>query len=262
MPETTTGIGYLKCLILDLSDLQSVKNAASSFASQESKVDIIWHNAGVSGMAIKPEDRTAQGLEPFVGIHCVAPLFFTQLLLPQLKAAAADTHISFAPRVIWSITALIDTIGPSNGLDWDALEGKKFLPGPGAYTMSKAGEWLLSREFAKRYGSDGIISVATNPGNVDTDMYKEGQAAFVLFLKLTMLHKPVLAGYSLLYSGLSPDISLSTNGYYIMPWGRLRSDDSLVRKDIIKAAAPKLEGGLGYGDRFWEWCEEQFNALN
>ncbi|KAL3447786.1 hypothetical protein BJX65DRAFT_295596 [Aspergillus insuetus] len=43
---TPTTSGQLKFLHLDLNDLRIVKAAAESFASQESKLDVLWNNAG------------------------------------------------------------------------------------------------------------------------------------------------------------------------------------------------------------------------
>jgi NAD(P)-dependent dehydrogenase (short-subunit alcohol dehydrogenase family) len=92
--RTTTGTsspsetpGNVKFLHLDLNDLTSVKKAATTFAQQESKLDVLWNNAGASGHALEPGVRTGQDFEPMIGTHCVATLL-TQLL-PQLRAAVA-----------------------------------------------------------------------------------------------------------------------------------------------------------------------------
>ena len=82
--------GQLKFLHLDLNDLLSVKRAAATFASQESKLDILWNNAGQGPKSVKAGQKTVQGFEPMIGMHCVATLLFTELLLPQLRAAAAE----------------------------------------------------------------------------------------------------------------------------------------------------------------------------
>lgn len=41
--------GQLHALVLDLADLRSIKPAAMKFRSQEERLDVLFHNAGVMG---------------------------------------------------------------------------------------------------------------------------------------------------------------------------------------------------------------------
>lgn len=45
--EHPTSTGTLKFLHIDLSDLATVKPAAEEFMRQESRLDVLWHNAGI-----------------------------------------------------------------------------------------------------------------------------------------------------------------------------------------------------------------------
>lgn len=74
----------LKSLHLDLSDLTTIKPAAASLKAQETRLDILWNNAGGG---FPPGSTTKQGLEAHIGANCVAPLLFTQELLPLLRYA-------------------------------------------------------------------------------------------------------------------------------------------------------------------------------
>ncbi|KAI2779597.1 hypothetical protein F4815DRAFT_446072 [Daldinia loculata] len=82
LPSPTTP-SNLKSLFLDLSDLETIKPAAALFAAQETRLDILWNNAG---NGCPPGSVTKQGIEAHVGANCVAPLLFTQELLPMLRA--------------------------------------------------------------------------------------------------------------------------------------------------------------------------------
>ncbi|KAF2641043.1 NAD(P)-binding protein [Massarina eburnea CBS 473.64] len=126
----------LKFLYMDLSDLQSVRKAAAEFQAQEQKLDVLWNNAGVGGA---PEGTsTMQGLECHIGTNCIAPLLFTQLLLPQLRAAAQDATQGTV-RVIWFSSAMIDTHSPKGGIDLQTIEAGKLTNPVSAYATSKAG---------------------------------------------------------------------------------------------------------------------------
>ena len=252
----------MKFLLLDLNDLQSVQDAAASFAKQERKLDVLWNNAATGAYLIAEGSKTAQGLEPMVGMHCVAAQYLTELLLPQLRAAAAPptSGKDAAPpaRVVWSSSIAADASTPENGIDFASLEANPDRLQ--AYATSKLGNWLLCREFARRHAHDGILSVTVNPGNVATGSYG-GMPGFLHFvMKLLVLHKPKLAAYTNLYAGLSPELGASHNGAYVMPWGRIRQLDGWSRKDIVKAVTPEAEGGLGYDVRFWDWCYEQWTS--
>lgn len=94
--------GKVKFLHLDLNDLLVVKAAAESFAQQEDKLEVLWNNAGTGANAVTIGQRTAQDFEPMIGMHCIATLLFTKLLLPQLRAAVAASGGSGKTRVIWT----------------------------------------------------------------------------------------------------------------------------------------------------------------
>ncbi|KAF7547338.1 hypothetical protein G7Z17_g7799 [Cylindrodendrum hubeiense] len=225
--------GTLKFLPLDLNDLQS-EPAPSD---------------------VEPFAKTVQGLESMVGMHCVATLLFTQLLEPQLRAAAAASSTSGAVRVVWTASIAADQV-PPNGIEFELLDtGTEDRVRN--YGVSKVSSWMLSREMAQRNGKHGIVSIAQNPGNVKAGSY-EGAPATLMFFMNRILHEPKFGAYTELYAGLSPEITLEHNGAYVIPWGRIRPDSECPREDVIKAMTSEEAGGLGYGKRFWDWCEQQW----
>jgi NAD(P)-dependent dehydrogenase (short-subunit alcohol dehydrogenase family) len=156
----------MKFLPLDLNDISSVKGAAATFAKQESKLDVLWNNAKMGGNALEPSSRTVQGFEPMIGMHYVATLLFTQMLLPQLSAAvSAASGTPGSVHVVWTSAFLIDAVSPINGVEFELLE-KDTADRTRNYAVSKVGTWMLRREFARRYGHEGIESVIQNLGNL------------------------------------------------------------------------------------------------
>lgn len=239
----------------------SVRNAAATFAQQESKLDILWNNAGTGPYLVKPGARTAQGLEAMVGMHCVAVLLLTQLLLPQLRTAVtAASETPGSVRVVWTSSYMAESATQANSIEFDLLE-QGTTDRPRNYAVSKMGNWLLGREMARRYGKDGIVSVTQNPGSVMTGAYGQNSKLVTFFMN-RLLYEAKLGGYTELYAGLSPDLMLETNGAYIIPWGRVRLDKDCPRKDIVKALTPEEDGGLGYSSKFWDWCEQQWKQFS
>ncbi|PVI00441.1 NAD(P)-binding protein [Periconia macrospinosa] len=243
--ESTPSI--LKYLHLDLNDLSTIKASAAAFAAQEKKLNILWNNAGIGVEA--QGTTTKQNIKVQVGINCIAPLLFTQELLPQLQEAA-KTATAGSVRVIWTGSLTIESFAPSQGLIYESLEKGKTTWPIVDYAMSKVGNWYLAVEAAQRWGKYGIVSVVQNPGNVLTNIYSSQPTLVMIILKTLLLYEPKMGGYTLLFSGFTPELDIEkNNGAYIRPWGVLAP---CGRADLYK----KIEQGAA--TEFWEWCEKQY----
>ncbi|EFQ25099.1 hypothetical protein CGRA01v4_06575 [Colletotrichum graminicola] len=251
--------GVVKFLHLDLNDLAVVKSAAASFAQQESKVDVLWNNAGMGALTLPAGSITEQGFESMIGMHCIAAQLFTHLLLPQLRAAVAEGPKG-SVRVVWTSSFLADSRSPTHGVDFGLL-GEGTMDRIRNYAQSKAGNWLLGREMAARHGAEGIVSVTLNPGNVRAGSYAGVSALAMPIIRFLFLYETKYGGYTELFAGLSPEISLENNGAYVIPWGRIRPDRGCPRKDLLDAMKLDSEGGTGYAAKFWDWCEEQWKPF-
>lgn len=242
--------GVLKFLHLDLDDLSTIKASAAAFAAQESKLHVLWNNAGVGGVPVG--NYTKQGIEQHLGVNCIAPLLFTQLLLPRLRAAAAASPRG-SVRIVWASSWMTEAQAPRGGIDFSELpRGTK--NSNRNYGASKAGNWLLAVEGARRFGGQGIVSVVQNPGNLKTNVWKHVPKVAMVFLN-PILYKTVYGAYTELYAGLSTEITPNDNGAYVVPWGKIQTDTP--RKDIVQAMKPEKDGGTDVAKKFWEFCEDQ-----
>lgn len=270
--KTTPSTGRLEFLHLDLGDLTTVKPAAESFLARESKLNVLFNNAGVM---LPPVTMTAttQGHDVQLGTNCVGPFLFTELLTPVLKATATP---EVPARVVWVSSMATELYSETGGVDMANLVGKTYTKAPTdpmvLYGNSKAGNYLHSTEYARRHRADNIVSVAANPGNLDSDLYRtmhtkspetntETGANFTTKISMKvftrfMLHPPVHGAYTELFAGLSPEVTMEKTGAWIGPWGRFFP----MRKDIAAAAKPKSEGGSGGAEAFWNWTMDQVKA--
>lgn len=145
-------------LHLDLDDLTTIKKSAEEFLSKETKLDVLWNNAGVM---IPPQgSKTKQGYELQLGTNNVAPFMFTKLLTPIL-AATAKTAPTATVRVVWVSSSAAESFSPTNGVDLANLDYQTDQAVWYKYGVSKAGNVLHSKEYAKRHKEDGIISVVS-----------------------------------------------------------------------------------------------------
>lgn len=236
--------GTLIYLPLDLGDLESVKAAAVTFQQRESKLDILWNNAGCGPKRVQPGQKTVQGFEPMVGMHLIATLLLCKMLRSQLRAAVATSKPG-AVRVIWVASKAVEGAA-RNGIDFEHLHNGKDLHYN--YGASNVGSWFLGREMAHRWSDDGIVSVALNPGNVKANSYENMGWATMLLIR-PLLHETRLGAYTQLYAGLSDEITPKNSGAYIIPYGRIQPDVAAYRQDIITAMKSQEEGGLGYAKK-------------
>ncbi|KAJ7040310.1 NAD-P-binding protein [Mycena alexandri] len=232
-------------LVLDLEDLQSITAAVDEFLLRETRLDILFNNAGI--MMPPVEATTASGYDLSFGTNVLGHFYLTKLLLPILIKTAASTGTS---------TRVVNT---SSGSHYVAMyDFNTFKDGPARrkltlmqlYGQSKWANVTFSNELARRYGHLGIVSSAVNPGNIkDTELSRHVNSGIENFLlKIMQIYPASWGALPLLFAGTSPQGG-DFNGKFIIPWGRL----GLARKDTTD---PQLGGDL------WAWLEEQVEELS
>lgn len=242
--------GTLVPLVLDLADLNTIKASTEKFLAAESRLHVLFNNAGYMGPD-KGLERTAQGHEMHFGVNCLGPFLLTKLLLPTLVATAQDkatpantVRVIFLTSFAADLFADKDTIVDIGNLDFHIEKDPTYR-----YGASKAGNWIYSFELSKRYKTEGIIGLGVNPGNLRTGLFRHKTA---LFRALTgPVNYPIINGaYTELWAGLSPEVTLEKAGSLVYPFGRFFP----IRSDWENA---KTGGGNGTTEKFWQWSEEQ-----
>lgn len=245
--------GRMEVLIADFNDLHTIRPAAEEFLQRESRLDVLWNNAGIM---IPPKGTvTAQGYEAQLGVNNLGPFLFTKLLTPLIIKTAQESPAN-SVRVVWVSSSAAEHFSPPGGVEMDKLTmaaGKDYSQWQ-RYGASKAGDIYQSAEYARRYGPEKVTSVALDPGNLDTNLYKDMGRVLHFISKLIAL-KPVIYGaYTELFGGLSIEVK---NGDWVEPFGKV----SQPREDIREGCKSGLDGGSGRAREFWEWCERETSAL-
>ncbi|KAL4878824.1 hypothetical protein BJY04DRAFT_208959 [Aspergillus karnatakaensis] len=244
--------GYLDYIVLNLDDLTSIKTSAEAFREKESRLDVLWNNAGVFQPPVGTLSK--QGTEMQLATNCLGPFLFTHMLIPLLDAAVKDNGPGSpgAVRVVWLSDQVAETYSPVEGIIMTELSNAPQCNARN-YMNSKVGAWFLSTEFARRYGNEhGIISVAMNPGAANTNLLRH--AGWTKIFSRPLRYHPKMASLTELYAGLSPDINLENNGCYVIPWGRIHTT---VAPHLMNAMRIKEVGGTGKAKQFWEFCEDK-----
>ncbi|GAD92887.1 hypothetical protein NECHADRAFT_56763 [Paecilomyces variotii No. 5] len=242
--------GKLEFLFLDLSDLWSIKESASDFQAKESRLDVLWNNAGVMGLPTR--QKTKQGYDALLGTNCLGPYLFTKLLHP-LMVKTAQSSVSGSVRVLWAASIVVHMQCPKTGMDLDNLDyRKKNETAAVRYAISKAGNLFIGSEWAKRDACNGVVHLIFNPGNLQTSLQRNMGCLERHFYNAIM-HDAIYGAYTELWAGLSPTVRPSDSGRYVIPWGRFGP----IRSDIAESMKGMEEGGNGKAAAFLDYCDQQ-----
>ncbi|KAF5559564.1 light induced alcohol dehydrogenase Bli-4 [Fusarium phyllophilum] len=196
--------------------------------------------------------KTEHGHELQMGTNCLGGYLLSRLL-EELLVRTTVVADEGTVQVVW-LASTLQMRTPKGGLVWDEVkkEPKVVKDQMENYMMSKAGNLLLAHETSQRLGSQGIISVAVNPGFLKTELQRHmpGPVSFMMGL---MFKAPKYGAYSELFGLLSPDITADNNGALIYPWGRI----GCIPDDIKVSLKNGQEGGTGLSKAFADWCERE-----
>ena len=253
LPNPTPTVGDIKFLPLSLEDLTTIKPAVEKFMTAESRLDVLFNNAGVSN---PPRGSIShQGHDLQLATNCLGPQLFTQLLLPILKCTAENTPVA-GVRVIWTASIVVDIFAPAGGMELAEFLQNDTDPARN-YTNTKVGNWFLANALADKVGENGILSVVQNPGNVKTNITRHVSAILpIMFAPL--LYNAKLGAYAAIWSAFATELTISDGGKYILPWGRLHP---CPRDDLERAMKTKEEGGTGVAKMFVQYCDDQIASF-
>ncbi|WP_116367183.1 SDR family NAD(P)-dependent oxidoreductase [Parahaliea mediterranea] len=153
--------GQLDSALLDLADLDKVRNAAATLLDLYPRVDLLINNAGVMAC---PLQRTAQGFEMQFGTNHVGHFLFTCLMAPALQASAAAGG---EPRVV-NLSSAGHRFGAFHFDDpnYQQRDYEKWQ----AYGESKTANVLFSVALDERLAPHGVRVFAVHPGMIMTEL--------------------------------------------------------------------------------------------
>ncbi|XP_046342041.1 retinol dehydrogenase 13-like isoform X2 [Haliotis rufescens] len=197
----------IKCQLLDLASVGSIKAFAKAVNQNEKRLDILINNAGIMRC---PKLLTEDGFEMQLGVNHLGHFLLTHLLLDKLKASA--------PSRIINVSSLAHSRGRINFEDLNSANS--YAPAA-AYEQSKLANVLFTVELAKRLKDTGVTCNAVNPGLVKTEIgrhlsvTKSYISSFLLFPFLwLMLKTPRQGAQTTLYAALDPRLAAVTGKYF------------------------------------------------
>ncbi|KAK3583185.1 hypothetical protein CHS0354_025704 [Potamilus streckersoni] len=159
-----TGNSKVVFYILDLADLDSVRQFAATVLEKESRLDILINNAGIGKSAVLISGNTTkQGFDLTFGTNYLGPFLLTYLLLDLLRSSAPSQIVNVSSHMHWFCFRQLNFSSETqNGVQYPYLKG---------YEISKLGNVMHARELAKRLQSTGIRANSVHPGLVETEIW-------------------------------------------------------------------------------------------
>lgn len=263
-------VGQLKFLYLDLADLSTIAPAVRRFLRWETRLDVLFNNAGVS---CPPMGSTSkQGHELQMATNALGPYLLTKLLSPILASTAKTTAPSDV-RVVFATSTHAETLNTDIKEDGTlgettlALEPSHLAPAnttsvhsPQAnYAASKLANWFLADHFSRLSRPRGVLSLVQNPGGMMTPLLRH-MPSWVPLVFAPFLYPPRFGAYTQLFAGLSPDLTVEEHsGRWIQPWGRVHTGP---RREILAAARSKEEGGTGLAAEVIAYCDRETSSFS
>lgn len=185
--------GSAELVVLDLSDLESVRSCAKEVAQRKGGLDVLVNNGGLAG----GRGSTVQGFRLVYGVNFVGHFLLSALLLPTLSASRRGGRIVN----LSSITHRFAEVR--------ALRGNAVRAG---YAESKLALLLLSIELNGRFAGK-VTAVAVNPGAVRSDIWRG-----VPQLVLTYVYDPFMALFFLdTTEGAATTLAAATESFTAPP---------------------------------------------
>ncbi|KAK2604800.1 hypothetical protein N8I77_007700 [Diaporthe amygdali] len=184
----------VKKVSLDLSSLDSIKEAAAQIDALVDHVDVLINNAGISHLtrdAVQTPGDTWVDTNFFT--NHLGPFYLTYLLLPKLRTAAKEDEPKGATRIVnlsshghrlspvrfydyqiyhYVYDGVPDSQKPPKGLPDGFLRLVDGYPGFIGYGQSKTANILHATELTRRFKKkgDNILALSVHPGTIETEL--------------------------------------------------------------------------------------------
>ena len=186
--KTFAGLkGSWEVMMLDLAELQSVRDFATAFLSNHKRLDGLVCNAGAVFMG-KEAAYTIDGFEMTIGVNYLGHFLLTELLLDTLKESS--------PSRMAIVSSVVHAGRPANRpkLHLDDLHyRKRDYRAFDAYAEAKVADVLYAKELAERLKGTGVSAFSVHPGWARSNF---GTGGSLLMRTTLAIMRPLTRGLS------------------------------------------------------------------
>eukprot|EP00928_Gymnodinium_smaydae_P088352 TRINITY_DN72452_c0_g1_i1.p1 TRINITY_DN72452_c0_g1~~TRINITY_DN72452_c0_g1_i1.p1 ORF type:complete len:376 (+),score=39.65 TRINITY_DN72452_c0_g1_i1:32-1129(+) len=240
----------VRCVELDLANLQQVDACARSLLQELSVLDILVNNAGIATRF--PHTVTSDGFEVTFQVNYLGHFLLTTRLLPLLTSPSL-----VSPARIVHLSSGAHRGAPPEGVPLvkAAINDPAGIGAYARYGMAKLANLVFARELGRR--EPRVLSTAVHPGVVATQMLRRSNFDAMLgtyvggvVFRLARLRNLIFAyscraaALTVLYCAASPDIDrFQTQGAFFVPVATAWSPRHPAAEDVA------------FGERLWNFSE-------
>lgn len=189
---------------LDLSSLQSIREFARQINQEESRLDVLIHNAGTAETFRKKV--TEDGLEMTMATNYFGPFLLTHLLIDLLKRSKPSRIVIVASELYRIASLNLNKINPTTTLP-------AYL-----YYVSKYADIVFTLELARRLEGSGVTANCLHPGMIDSGIWRNVPAPLSWFMYLitkTFFKTPVQGAQTTIHLTVSDELNGVSGKYYM-----------------------------------------------
>jgi retinol dehydrogenase-12 len=188
-------------LHLDVSELSSIRSAASAFLATNHPLDVLVNNAGIAGT----EALTSDGFDLTYATNHIGPFLLTNLLLPRLRESDEARIVNVASVAHMRVKEI----------DWSVLDRRTVATRNGfvAYSVTKLMNILHAKALAHRLAGTTLTTSSLHPGGVASNVWRSLPQPVQWFIKL-FLDSNEKGAETPLYCATAPELRNVSGRYY------------------------------------------------
>jgi NAD(P)-dependent dehydrogenase (short-subunit alcohol dehydrogenase family) len=197
----------LELMLLDMGNLQSVRDFSKFYIQKYDRLDLLIENAG---LMIPPFSKTKDGFESQFGVNYLGHFLLTNLLFTLMNKTTGARIITLSSNA-----------HKRGKIDFKNLNAEKSYSKWGAYSQSKLACLMFAYELQRRLTKAGsnVIALSAHPGLSNTKLWQHvPKLLYNLLLPVSSLfmHSPRKAALPTLMAALDENIK---GGQYFGPTG-------------------------------------------
>uniref|UniRef100_A0A069DST5 Putative dehydrogenase with different specificities related to short-chain alcohol dehydrogenase n=1 Tax=Panstrongylus megistus TaxID=65343 RepID=A0A069DST5_9HEMI len=214
---------------LDLSSLKSIRDFAREINTNETKLDVLIHNAG---MASFDKKITSDGLERTMATNQFGPFLLTHLLIDLLRRSKPSRIVIVASELYRVANVNMENPNPLNGFT-------VYL-----YYVSKYANIMFTLELARRLEGSGVTANCLHPGMIDSGIWRSVPFPLNLPMKLVtkiFFKNPEQGAQTSIHLAVSDEVD-GVNGKYFM--------------DCREHTLSRGVSDMARARKYWDICEK------